>query len=181
MIFCTFNFLKSFGVFANQPTEHNGVSRRRVCRYGCWLYLTEDWWQVICDAPPSTHDRWHMTPDTWHVTPDMQHPIFSYYTSFFQPVLVLVILSAHIERFSVSRMKDFWQFQKMYFYAHRFIQINIFINIDLQTLSLSWLVRDIQSSSISRFSLIRNLIWIFFAKNLKKIFFFFKNSEMFLF
>ena len=44
------------------------------------------------------HDTWHMTHEIWHVTPDtwtMNHEHF----------IVLVLLSAHIDRFSVSRVR----------------------------------------------------------------------------
>ena len=37
---------------------------------------------------------WHMTHDTWHVTPDFN-------------LILLALLSAHIERFSVSPIQDF--------------------------------------------------------------------------
>ena len=44
-----------------------------------------DMWQV-------TRDMWHLTHDTWHMTYDF---------------FVLVLLSAHVERFIVSCMRDF--------------------------------------------------------------------------
>ena len=50
---------------------------------GPWLWM----------LPLVTCDRWHATHDTWHLTN---------YTLFW-----LVLLSAHVKRFSVSRMQDF--------------------------------------------------------------------------
>ena len=56
-----------------------------------------DMWQV-------TGDRWHKTGDRWH----MKHDSFPLFSSFLQILLILVLLTAHAERFSVSRMRDFF-------------------------------------------------------------------------
>ena len=62
-----------------------------------------DRWQVTCD-------NWHATWDTWHVTHDflkiylLQFLAGWNYSDFF----VSVPLSAHIERLSVSRVRDFF-------------------------------------------------------------------------
>ena len=51
-------------------------------------------------AAVAVSDRLQVTGDTGHVTHD-------FYLSFFLSVLVLVLLSAHVVRFSVSRMWNF--------------------------------------------------------------------------
>ena len=62
-----------------------------------------DRWQV-------TGDRWQVTCDTWHMTHDTWHMIvfcFVRFCPFSVLVSVLVVLFAHIDRFSVSCMRDF--------------------------------------------------------------------------
>ena len=56
--------------------------------------VTCDTWHVTCDMWYVTHDMWHLTPDIWHL-----HLICIHF---------LVLLSAHFERFSVSRIQDFF-------------------------------------------------------------------------
>ena len=48
-----------------------------------------------------TCDRWHATPDMWHLTADTWHLIC------FLDFFVSYLPSANVERFSVSRMRDF--------------------------------------------------------------------------
>ena len=57
-------FFSAFWVLGTQPTVHNGgVSRVRVCAYGCCRCC-----QVTGDTGHLTPYIWHLTPDTWHVT-----------------------------------------------------------------------------------------------------------------
>ena len=70
-----------FLVFANHPGVHSGgISKVRVCGCGCWRY-------------------WHLTGDSWHATCDTSH-----ITHFFK----FMLLYAHVERFSVSHIQDFF-------------------------------------------------------------------------
>ena len=64
------------------------------------LHMTHDTWYMTCDMGHMTHDMWRMTHDTWHWQPSL---ICSNYVWF----LVLVLLSSHVEVFSVSCMLDF--------------------------------------------------------------------------
>ena len=81
------------------PAAHTGgVSRGRVRGCGCWCK-----WHV-------TGDRWYLTPDTWHLTPDSRHLT----PDCLSVLIFFVLLSAHIKRFSVSRMQDFKTSQPNY-------------------------------------------------------------------
>ena len=77
-----------------------GVSRGRVRGCGGWRK-----WHVKGDRWCMTHETcWHMTPHMWHPAQDTWHVIddtWHYYYFFFA-------FSAHVERFSVSRMWDFY-------------------------------------------------------------------------
>ena len=53
---------------------------------------------VTCDRWHLTPDMWHMTPDTWNLTPD---------TWFYFYLFLSVLLSAQLERLSISRMLNF--------------------------------------------------------------------------
>ena len=53
-----------------------------------------------------TCKTWHLTQESRHQTCDTRHTIFVSHFCLFLFVLVLVLLSAHVERFSVSRMGD---------------------------------------------------------------------------
>ena len=65
-----------------------------------------DRWQVTCETRHATCDTWHMTPEMWHMKRDTWKIIFFFFFwvpfCLFLSVLVLVQLSAHIKRFSVS-------------------------------------------------------------------------------
>ena len=56
-----------------------------------------------------THDTWHMTPDMWHLTADTWYKTLFSLSLFVLlcTFLLLVLLPAHIKRFSVSCMRDF--------------------------------------------------------------------------
>ena len=75
------------------PKSNGGVSRKRVCGCDCWCY-----WQVKGDTQYATRDTWHMTSGTWQ----MKDCSFFLPFCLFRSVFVSVLLSAHIERFSVS-------------------------------------------------------------------------------
>ena len=61
--------------------------------------VTGDWWQV-------TGDTWHVTGKIWHMTCYIFLLLF--FAPFFCTFLVSMLLSAHVERFNVSYMQDFW-------------------------------------------------------------------------
>ena len=84
------SLLMGLGLDHQQHTAKHtgGVSNGRVIGFGCWR-----WWHV-------TGDRWQVTLDNWHVTTKKYNKINDFF--------VLVLLSAHIERFSVSRMHDIY-------------------------------------------------------------------------
>ena len=84
------------------PTVHSeGISRGgSVTEAVC----VSDMWQVTCNMWQVTRDRWHVTPDAWHVTPDTRLLI---YIKKITLIFLLFFLSAHVKRFSVSRMPDF--------------------------------------------------------------------------
>ena len=63
--------------------------------HGRTLYV-DDRWQVTFDMLHFTHDMWQETHLRWHKI----HVIFFFF-------FVLVLLSAHIEIFSISHMRDF--------------------------------------------------------------------------
>ena len=68
---------------------------------------SNDIWQV-------TGDTQHLTGDTWHVTGEMWHIPFLLYNFFWcflflLILMVLVLLTAHAERFFVSRMRDLYE------------------------------------------------------------------------
>ena len=76
------------------------------------LHMTRDTWNMTHDTWHMTHDIWHMTCDRWHVTYDTWHlNLFSYLIlltwSLFLSLLVLVLLTAPVERFSTCRMQFF--------------------------------------------------------------------------
>ena len=66
-----------------------------------------DRWQVTSDTRHTTYDMWQLTPDTWKMT----HDFFSFFLFLpfcpFYFVLVSVLPSAYVKRFSVSRFQDF--------------------------------------------------------------------------
>ena len=116
-VFCGFLDLLRFeifffgeGDFENHLTGHNGVEWQGE-RMWLWLLalVTVDRWHATCDTWHSTHDAWHMTPDKSQLTNDffcLFFPYLSIYRCVFLTVLVSVLLSAHVERFNVSRMRD---------------------------------------------------------------------------
>ena len=105
-------FSSDFWVFAIQPTVHRGgVSKWRVCGCGClrlWQVTRDMWqydmWHVICYMWHVTCDTWHVKHNTWNMTWRRKKFSFSPCLS----VLVLVLLSANVERFSVSHMWVFF-------------------------------------------------------------------------
>ena len=101
--FCIFNNFLNFSYgFANQLTVHNGgVYKGRVCGCGCWMLVSSDRWQLTRDTWHMKHGAWHMTSDTWHLTYDFNFTPFYPFLS----MLVLVVVSAHITKFSISRMR----------------------------------------------------------------------------
>ena len=67
-----------------------------------------DRWNVKSDIWLLSHKTWYVTYDIWHLTLDMKHmKFFSMPLLSLLPIFVLVLLSAHIERFSVYLMWDF--------------------------------------------------------------------------
>ena len=97
-----------------QPSVHNGgVRKGRVC--GCWSsdrgQDTGDMQHATCD----TIHTWHLRCDTWNVIPDSWHMNIHYFfyllllIFFVSVLLVSLILSAHVKRFRVSCMQDFWK------------------------------------------------------------------------
>ena len=82
-------FFFGFWVFATSLLCKMGELAGRVfCGFSCW--------------------RWHMTFDTWHLTCDTWTITF---LSSFLSVLVLMLLSAHIERFIVTCKRDYFYYQ----------------------------------------------------------------------
>ena len=117
-------FFCSFGLFlfTNQPTLQIGwVSMVNV--WGCWHY-----WQVVGDRWRVMFDMWLVTCDMWrltqHVTCDTSiYLFFLKLCEFLIKInLLFPILSAHVKRFSVSRMQDiFWDlkcFSLVLLYVH---------------------------------------------------------------
>ena len=76
-----------FVAFANHVVMHSGSASRRKC---LWMWLLA---LVTCD-------RWHTKLNTWNMTFDMLHLKHDCFSSFLP-------LSAQLERFSVSRMRDY--------------------------------------------------------------------------
>ena len=77
-------------------------------------HVTRDTWHVTCDMWHVTCDKWHVTRDTCHlsyVTCHVSHvACHIFYFIFFYhppPKKILVLWSASVERFIVSRMRDF--------------------------------------------------------------------------
>ena len=78
------------------------------------LKVTFDMWHVTCDMGYVTCDMWHVTCDLWYVACDMWHAtchmwhitIFCGDCGF----SILLLLPAHVEWFSVSRMQDFCRY-----------------------------------------------------------------------
>ena len=78
-----------------------------------WLLalVTCDKCHATCNMRRMARDMWHMTfdtwnliPETWHLTPEYFFLILS--LDFFY-IDLIVLPSGHIERFSVSSMRDF--------------------------------------------------------------------------
>ena len=79
-----------------------------VCFLGLGQPSNCEWWALVrfyrCQVTGETR---HMTCDLWHKT--CETFIFSFFSSPFLSVsvrLVFVLLSAHVKRFSVSRIQD---------------------------------------------------------------------------
>ena len=91
-----------------------------------WPVLANEWHR--CDKWHVIWDRWQVTSDTWHVTQDMWHVTTNFLQCFLPTQVtsptgqvtcvgqwqannwcffVLVLLSKHSKRFSISRMRDF--------------------------------------------------------------------------
>ena len=79
---------------------------RKVIRI-CLRYKESYMFYLHCNTWHMIQDMWHLALDIWHVTPDAWHVTHDFFLCPFLPVLVLLQLSAHLERFSVSGMPDF--------------------------------------------------------------------------
>ena len=64
-----------------------------------------DRWQVTVYRWHATRDTWHLTCNTWHLTQDTWH-FFLHIFLLFLSALVLVLLSANVMRWRVSRITD---------------------------------------------------------------------------
>ena len=72
------------------------------------LHQTPDTWNLKPDSWHLTPDTWHLTPapDTWHLTPDKWNLIKKFKFNLKKLNNCIPLLSAHIKRFSVSRMRN---------------------------------------------------------------------------
>ena len=75
-----------------------------------------------------TYDMWHLAWDTWHVT----HTIKKILSVRFLSVLVSVLLSANVERFSIFHMWDFSKhFQEYFFMRPGVTDWQVYVNLPL--------------------------------------------------
>ena len=89
--------------FVNQPTVHSGrVRRGRVCAFCFW-----PWCYMSCALCHVSHVKWHVTYDKYFL-------LLFLFNFVVVDFLLLVRLSAHVKRFSVSRLQVF----VMLFFLH---------------------------------------------------------------
>ena len=106
------------------PLVHTHTLHVYQKQYSCWWKATKNHFGAIGKSFRSftelTHWSLHMTPDMWYLT----HKIF--YIILFLYFVLSVLLSAHIERFSVFCKRDFYTFLVfLVFYAILFFCITI--------------------------------------------------------
>ena len=98
---------------------------------GLWLWLlglvtgyrwhtTGVIWQVTYDRWHMTRDMWHVTRDTWHLSCEMKK-LKDVLLNIFFFSFILVLLSSHVKRFSISRMRNFLQ---LFFMNVKFSQMD---------------------------------------------------------
>ena len=67
----------------------------------------------VSDMTQVTGDMQHVTCDTWQMTQDTYHVTQFFLPIFFGIFIFFVLLSAHVVRFPVSRMRDFRDWERI--------------------------------------------------------------------